>query len=181
MNKHAELVRTVVARWTDVRTAIGGSRRPTPLTVLNAVRGLAGVAPSVVTAADDIRPATAEAFRHWRGNNRAFTNGWNQVGPALDTATTAAEMTTALEAAVAAGAPVNLGPARALVAAGAASIYDAGFVAGQPAPGGTTDVARLLRTGVKGAVKGTIGANGVPVEAVAVAASLSDLLDQHWS
>lgn len=181
MTRHEPLVAAAVARWNDVHAAIGGATPPTPLTVLNAIAGLPGVDPAASTAARALRRSIPKATRHWAQNVAAFDQLWTAIGPPLDAASDAASMITALDALTAAGSPVDLAPTRALVVAGQASIYDPVVVAGQPAPGSATNVAELLQHGVKGAVKGAVGANGTPAEAVAVVASLSELVRQHWT
>lgn len=181
MKRHEPLVAAAVARWNDVRSAIGGQSPPMPLTVVNAVSGLPGVDPAVSTAARALRRSIPTATRHWAQNVAAFDQLWTAIGPPLDAASDAASMIAALDALTAAGSPLDLAPTRALVVAGQASIYDPAVVAGHPAPGSTTNIAELLRCGVKGAVKGAVGANGTPAEAVAVVASLSELVRQHWT
>lgn len=180
MNQHSALVQAAVARWSDVKTSIGGTKKPTPLTVVNAVAGLPGVDPAAKAAAAALLGELPEGTKHWRANSLPFKNLWKNLGPALDAAPTAAAMLAAIEAAEAAGAPVNLAPSKALVTAGQVTIYDPAFVTAQPAPGNGADVAQLMRTGVRGAVKGVVGANGTPPEAVAVAASLTELVAQLW-
>lgn len=180
MNQHSALVQAAVARWSDVKTSIGGTKKPTPLTVVNAVAGLPGVDPAAKAAAAALLGEIPEGTKHWKSNSLAFKNAWKKLGPALDAAPDAAAMLNAIEAAETAGAPVGLGPAKALVMAGQNTIYDPVFVTAQSVPGNGTDVAQLMRTGVRGAVKGVVGASGTSAEAVAVAASLTEVVAQLW-
>lgn len=180
MNGHSALVTGAVEHWTAVKAKIGGAPKPTPLTVVNAIEGLPGVDPAAKAAAGALKASIPAATLHWKQQNQAFNKAWKALGPGLDAAADAAAMIAAIEAAKAGGAPVNLGPAKALVQTGQATVYDAAFLQAHPVPGKTTDLPKLLHSGVKGAVKGVVGANGTPPEAVAVVASLTELVKQLW-